>query len=137
MNDLDASKYYIFYDGQCGFCNHWVKWILKNDKKERFLFSAIQSEFGQRFLKDRNLPTQSLKTLYLWKPGSYFLTKSQAVFAIGRILGGVNAVFGHFNFLPTIMTDFLYDQVSNNRLKFSSQKCMVPDEDQRKRFVEK
>lgn len=136
MNKFDASKYFIFYDGDCGFCNHWVKWILKNDHQNQFLFSPLQSEFGQRFLNDRNPPSQTMKTLYLWKPGSYFLIKSQAVFAIARILGGVNTVFGNLNFLPSVFTDFVYDQISENRLKLSSQKCFVPNESERKKFVE-
>lgn len=134
---MDSSKYYIFYDGDCGFCNYWVNWILKNDKKDKFLFSPLQSEFGQSFLKDRNLAGTDLKTIYLWKPGSFYLTKSQAIFAVGRVLGGVNAVFGNMNFLPRILTDFVYDKVSENRMKLSSQKCLVPDEKERMKFVEK
>ena len=48
----DSSKYYVFYDGDCGLCNYWVQWILKNDHQKQFLFSALQSEFSQKFLKD-------------------------------------------------------------------------------------
>jgi hypothetical protein len=29
-------KILYFYDGDCGFCNFWVQWILKNDKKDNF-----------------------------------------------------------------------------------------------------
>ncbi|UOE41789.1 DCC1-like thiol-disulfide oxidoreductase family protein [Chryseobacterium suipulveris] len=134
---MDSSKYYVFYDGDCGFCNHWVKWILKNDRKNQFLFSPLQSEFGQGFLKDRNLSTKELNTLYLWKPGSFYLTKSQAVFAVGRILGGMNAVFGHMNFFPRMLTDFVYDKVAENRDRIPSQKCLVPTEEERKKFIEK
>ncbi|NHW59559.1 DUF393 domain-containing protein, partial [Escherichia coli] len=79
---------YLFYDGDCGVCNRWVQWVLKNDKNDNFRFVALQSSFGQSFLKDRNLPTSNFSTLYLWKPNAFYLTKSDAVIKIGRVLGG-------------------------------------------------
>ena len=132
---MDLSKYYVFYDGECGFCNLWVKWILDNDKKDQFLFAALQSEFGQGFLKERNLKNDKFGTLYLWKPNSYYLEKSQAVFAIGRILGGLNGIFGNMNFFPRMLSDFVYDKVAENRDKIPSQKCFVPTEEERKKFL--
>ena len=34
MTTVDSNKYYVFYDGECGFCNFWVHWILKKDVKD-------------------------------------------------------------------------------------------------------
>ncbi len=135
LENFDATKYYIFYDGDCGFCNYWVSWILKNDHQNKFLFSALQSDFGQRFLKERNLPTKELSTLYLWKPQSFYFKKSQAVFAIARILGGKYAVFGHLNFLPVAISDAVYGVFAKNRHQLSPKQCVMPTEDQRKKFV--
>lgn len=135
MSQIDTTKYYVFYDGDCGLCNQSVKWILENDRKNQFLFASLQSQFGQNFLRDRNLRTDRFNTLYLWKPNSFYLEKSQAVFAIGRILGGVNRVFGNLNFLPKIFNDMVYNQVASNRTKLAAQQCFVPTEEQRKKFV--
>ncbi|WP_373710272.1 thiol-disulfide oxidoreductase DCC family protein, partial [Kaistella sp.] len=79
MTNVNTNKYYVFYDGECGFCNFWVHWILKKDVKNQFLFASLQSEFGQQFLSERNLELKNLDTLYLWKPEKYYLQKSQAV----------------------------------------------------------
>lgn len=133
---FDLSKYYVLYDGECGFCNRWVKWILKNDKKDQFLFSPLQSEFGQKFLQERKLNAKEFSTLYLWKPNSFYFEKSQAVFAIGRILGGLNGLMGNLNVLPKLLTDFAYDTVSKNRDRIPSQKCFIPTAEQRKKFIE-
>ncbi len=36
------DKFIVFYDGECGFCNHWVQWILERDKRISFrFFSSI------------------------------------------------------------------------------------------------
>ena len=134
---MDTSKYYVFYDGDCGLCNYWVQWILKNDHQKQFLFSALQSEFGQKFLKERNLENQQLTTLYLWKPKAFYETKSRAVFKIAKILGGKYAVFGYLNLLPRPVTDFCYDRVAANRKGFSVQHCALPTAEEQGRFIEK
>ena len=132
---IDSSKYYVFYDGDCGFCNHWVQWILKNDHKDKFMFSSLQSEFGQKFLNDRGLENQKFSTLYLWKPEFFYLSKSQAGLAIARILGGKFALIGHLNFFPSFITDFVYEKIAANRLKLSDNKCFLPNEKERAKFV--
>lgn len=131
----DTSKYYVFYDGDCGFCNYWVQWILENDKKDLFLFAALQSEFGQQFLKERNLENKQFSTLYLWRPNYYYLKKSEAVTKIAKLLGGKYAVLSHLNFLPRSISDFFYDKISENRMKLSSQKCFLPKESHKNKFV--
>lgn len=132
----DETKYYVFYDGDCGFCNHWVKWIIKNDKKDQFRFSALQSNFGQQFLWQRNLDRNQFNTLYLWKPNSFYLVKSEAVSKIAKILGGKHALLANLNILPRFLSDSIYDKIAKNRDKLSSQKCFVPTEEERKKFVD-
>ena len=133
---IDSTKYYVFYDGECGFCNHWVQWILKNDTKDQFLFSSLQSDFGQKFLKERALENKEFNTLYLWKPKSFYLKKSQAALKIARILGGKFAIAGNLNFFPSFLSDFVYDQIAKNRTKLASQKCFLHNEKEKAKFVE-
>ena len=85
---IKKDKLYVFYDGDCGFCNFWVQWILNNDKKDKFLFASLQGNFGQIFLKERNLETKNFNTIYLWKPEDYYLEKSSAIIKIAENLGG-------------------------------------------------
>lgn len=135
LNKTDESKYYVFYDGDCGFCNHWVQWILKNDKKDRFLFAALQSDFGQQFLKQRGLDRKQFNTIYLWKPNSYYLIKSQAITEIAKVLGGKFAVMAQLNLLPTFFSDNIYDKIAKNRMKLAPQKCLLPTEEERRKFI--
>ena len=131
----DKSKYYVFYDGDCGFCNFWVHWILKKDRNDRFLFASLQSDFGQQFLTERNLERHNLNTLYLWKPEKFYLQKSTAVLKIAEILGGFYKLISYMSFLPTSLTDFFYDRVAANRKKLASQACEIPTAEERKKFI--
>ena len=131
----DSSKYYVFYDGDCGLCNFWVQWILKNDRRKQFLFSALQSDFGQKFLKVRNLETKQLNTVYFWKPESFYYTRSHAAFEIAKILGGKYKLFSNLSMLPSSLTDFFYDIVAKHRQNIAKQKCFLPSLEERKQFV--
>lgn len=123
---MDYSKYYVFYDGDCGFCNYWVQWILKNDKKDQFLFTALQSDFGQIFLKERGLESKDFNTLYLWKPMEFYLV-TQAVSKIEKILGGRYAFLSYLNIFPKLVSDKIYDEIAKHRLKLAAQNCLLPD----------
>ena len=135
MTTTDTTKYYVFYDGECGFCDFWVHWILKKDSKNNFLFASLQSDFGQQFLSERNLELKDLDTLYLWKPEQYYLQKSQAVFKISGVIGGTYKLLSYFHYLPTSFTDFFYDRVASNRKKLASQACEIPTSEERKKFI--
>ena len=133
--EMDTSKYYVFYDGDCGFCNFWVQWILKNDLKDQFMFAAFHCVFGQGFLKERGLETKQLSTLYLWKPQSFYLKKSEAALKIASILGGKYSFIGYLSFVPKFISDFLYDKVAENRKKLATNTCFLPNEKERTKFV--
>lgn len=129
------NKFIVLYDGDCGFCNHWVQWILKNDKQDKFLFSSLQSQFGQKFLKDRNLPNQIFDTIYLWKPQSFYLTKYQAILKISTEIGGIYSLASIGKIIPEFMGNSFYNLISKNRKKLSASQCFLPNEEQRKKFI--
>lgn len=129
------DKFIVFYDGDCGFCNHWVQWILERDKNDKFLFSSLQSGFGQKFLTDRNLPNRVFDTLYLWKPERFYLSKYQAILKIATEVGGLYSLASIGQLIPDFIGNSVYNIISNNRKKLSRNKCFLPDEIQRKKFI--
>ena len=130
------DKFIVFYDGECGFCNYWVQWILERDKKDKFLFSSLQSDFGQKFLNERNLPNEVFDTLYLWKPESFYLSKYQAILRIASELGGVYSLANIGKILPDFIGNQFYNLVSRNRKKLAENQCFLPSAEQRKKFIE-
>lgn len=135
QNNWD-DKHIVFFDGECGVCNFWVQWILERDKNDQFMFASLQSEFGQKFLSERGLETKQFNTMYLWKPKSYYLTKSQAVLKIANLLGGIYKLSVLGKIFPSFFRDKIYDKISENRMKLSNQKCYLPTPHQRKKFIE-
>jgi len=136
MKEKWEDKHIVFFDGDCGFCNFWVQWVLERDKNDRFMFASLQSGFGQKFLSERGLETKAFNTLYLWKPGQYYFIKSRAVLQIAAVLGGIYKLLAAGKIIPAFLSDLLYDLISRNRIKLANQKCFLPDGEQKKKFIE-
>ncbi len=130
------DKHIVFFDGDCGVCNFWVQWILERDKKDRFMFASLQSDFGQQFLSERGLNTKVFNTMYLWKPQQYYLEKSRAVLKIADMLGGIYKLSAIGKIMPKFLSDKVYDKVSENRMKLANQKCYLPTPKERKKFIQ-
>jgi len=135
MSEIWEQKHIVFFDGECGVCNFWVQWILERDKKDQFMFSSLQSDFGQKFLSERGLETKQFNTLYLWKPHRYYLVKSKAVLKIANLLGGIYNISVMGKLIPAFISVKVYDKISENRMKLSAQKCFLPDQHQKKKFI--
>ena len=133
---VQSDKYYLIYDGDCGFCNYWVQWVLRNDKNKRIMFASLQSVFGQRFLDERNLDAKNFNTVYLWKPGDFYHLKSRAIFETANIMGGKFSLLSYLRILPVSLTDFFYDNIARNRQKLATQKCYLPTDQEKQRFIE-
>ena len=75
MND----KPVILFDGVCNLCSGSVQFILKRDKEKKFLFASLQSNYGQKLLKQYDLPTDTFNSFILFEDGK-ILTRSTAAF---------------------------------------------------------
>ena len=76
----------VLYDGECGFCDFSVQFILAHDPAGRFSFAPLQSPMGQELLALRGRQA-NLDTIVLID-GPEVLDRSDAVFRItGRLAG--------------------------------------------------
>lgn len=130
----------VFYDGECGFCDHIVQILLKVDKHKRFVFAPLQGQTAAVFLKTlpqelknadslifiENYQTDQ-KKLYIY---------GQGVFRIAWKLGGWWKLLGWLSFLPPVLFNWGYFIVARNRHRiFPKDVCKLPDPEQRGRFL--
>ena len=134
-------EHLIFYDGVCGFCNRIVKVVLKRDKKDKFLFAALQTDFAKAFLAEHGKDAADLDTMYLAldfdTPNERLLWKGRAALKIFKELGGPISGWSLLGFLPTAMLDWGYGVVANNRYKLFGKvdACPIPTREQMKKFL--
>jgi len=124
---IPEGKILVQFDGMCILCSRTIKFILKTDKKNTFVFQAIQdSQHVQN--SDTVLLTDHTGLKY-----EYF----DAVLKIGSELGGVYKSVAIFRLLPKNWRKSIYLWVARNRFSwFGSRKtCYLPTETERARFI--
>lgn len=136
ISSVKDVSYIILFDGVCNFCNYWVNFILKRDKKDIFRFAALQSESGQALLEKYGLPKDDFDSFILIVNNVAY-KKSEAAFIVAKNLSGFPKIILPFEFLPKRFTDFLYDLIANNRYKIFGKKetCRIPSSKERSKFI--
>lgn len=112
------KKDHILYDGHCGLCHRWVRFVIPRDPQgTRFAFSPLQ---GQTFQK--NVPQETRDALpdsiIVHRTDGSLLVKSNAVFYILKQLPGTwPALAALATIIPRPIRDFAYDRVAAIRHK--------------------
>lgn len=113
-----------------------MQFILKRDKKERFIFSSLQSETAKKMLADYHFSTEKLTTIVLIENGKMY-THSTAVLRIAKQLGGGWKLLYAFIIIPKFLRDGVYGIVSKYRYRVFGKKdeCMIPTPELKRRFL--
>ncbi|MFK7787497.1 MAG: thiol-disulfide oxidoreductase DCC family protein [Crocinitomicaceae bacterium] len=125
---------YVLYDGDCGFCNRSVAFILRKEKTSDIHFAPIQSPQTQELFEENDWEKPNLSTFYFIQNGKK-LERSVAAFEVLSYLKAPYSWLRVFRFIPTRMTNWIYDQVAKRRQRISKGFCVMPTPEQRARFV--
>jgi len=106
----------LLFDGFCNLCSRLVNFIIKRDKKSKFLFISLQSASGQSLLKKFGLPTDNFDSVVYIRSDKFFL-KSSAILHILKELGGIWKLFFIFIIVPNFIRDFIYRIIAKTRYK--------------------
>ncbi|MEP7278397.1 MAG: thiol-disulfide oxidoreductase DCC family protein [Bacteroidota bacterium] len=137
IDKKNIDKKIVLFDGICNLCNGAVQFILKRDKKNRFLFGALQGNAGQQYIADFKLPAPSFHSFILVENGRVY-TRSTAVLRVLKRLGGAWPLLYAFIIVPPFIRDGLYRLIAKNRYKWFGKKdqCRVPAPAEKEKFLE-
>ena len=126
----------IYYDGVCGLCNRSVQFVLQNDKKGKFYFAALQSDYAKEQLKDTPAAFQELTTFVLVQNGKTYM-RSTAALRVFMQLGGAWSLMSAFLIVPAFIRNGVYNFISTHRYKWFGKldECLLPEPHVRKRFL--
>lgn len=132
---METSSAIILYDGLCGFCNDTVAWILKNDRRKRIFFAALQSEKGRSLLRTHGIDENVDSIVFIYHGKAYL--KSSAVLKIGSLLGFPHVMMGIGWIVPKFIRDFFYDAFAKRRYKWfgKATHCTMPSPEDSVRFL--
>jgi len=135
------GEHLVFYDGNCGFCDCSVQYLLKIDKQKKFVFAPLQGETAEELLQDLPDQYKDVDSLILIEnfrsEDRVFHLQGKAILRISRILGGAWALLGAFWILPGWLVNLPYRLVAKNRHRFGIKKdtCVIPDPSDKERFL--
>ena len=138
ISPIPNHKKLVIFDGVCNLCNNAVKHIIKYDKKNKFMFTALQSSAGQLFIKRLNIDTTKIDSIILYTPQKNITYKSNAVIKIAYNLGFPHNIMVIFLIIPPFLRNWLYDYIAKNRYQWFGKKesCMLPTPNIISKFLE-
>jgi predicted DCC family thiol-disulfide oxidoreductase YuxK len=146
MAEVDSKtrigSHIVLYDGVCGLCNNFVKFVLRHDQNQRFLFASLQSDFAYRALSKHNRNPKDLNTIFVivdygLKNERLLLRAKAAIYVLSE-LGNGWRLCALLNLLPDSLLDGVYNLIAKYRYKWFGKfdSCQLPDADESKRFIE-
>ena len=138
MINIPEQKQLILFDGICNLCNSSVQYVIKHDSKDKFMFTALQSEVGQQIIKEYNIDTAKTDSILLYTPEVRISSKSTAALKIAFQLGFPNNLLCVFFIIPPFVRNYVYDYIAKNRYKWYGKKesCMIPTPELKSKFLE-
>jgi predicted DCC family thiol-disulfide oxidoreductase YuxK len=133
MDLVESKNKILFYDGECGFCNSSVQFVLKNKKVNDIFFVTLQSKFAQQILNKKGIQIK-LDTLYFLKNDKIY-SKSSAGLQLTKELKFPYPLFLGFYIIPKFIRDFVYTSIAKRRHNIRSGFCLLPKENEKKYFL--
>ena len=134
---MKEKKNIVFYDGLCSFCNGFVVFLLKHEKRNNMSFCSLQSEFAESFLKDFNVQV-NVDTIYYYSNGRVY-KRSEAIKKISRNLNPPYLIASSLLAItPKFIREYFYKFFAKNRYKWFGKKdeCQIPSPEERSRFLD-
>ncbi len=135
------SRYLVLYDGQCGFCDRSVQWLLDHDRDKVLRFAPLDGPTARRVRQRHPRMPLDLDSIVFVETDPRGRERvywySRAVLRICRRLPGPWSLLGVFSLLPGVLTDLAYRGFARVRYRIFGrlEQCRIPAPDERARFL--
>lgn len=133
---MNLPEHLILFDGVCNLCTTSVQFVIKRDKQSEFYFASLQSETGQKILKQNNLPVSDFHSFIYLRRGRLFMRSDAALQLVGD-LNGCWRLLKVFLIIPRFIRNGVYNLIAKNRFRLFGKKdsCLVPTPELQNRFL--
>jgi len=130
------SKPVILFDGVCNFCNAIVNLIIRQDKKNVFLFCTLQSDPGKKLLQEYKIDWRASDSFVFIENGKAWQESTAALKLYNR-LPWYWKWTQIFWIVPKFIRDAVYRIIAKRRYRWFGKKkaCMIPSPDVKEKFL--
>jgi len=132
-----AEKKIVLFDGVCNLCSSAVQFIIKRDKKNKFLFASLQSGSASELLKKLNYAESDFNSFILIDKNKIY-THSSAVLRVLKYLSSAWSILYLFVIVPKFIRDGIYNFIAKHRYKWFGKKeeCWIPTPELKEKFLD-
>jgi predicted DCC family thiol-disulfide oxidoreductase YuxK len=125
----------VLFDGVCNLCNSSVDFILSHERNDKLKFASLQSEVGERIVKEANL-LEVPDSILFYRRGKLYV-RSTAVLLVAGYLSFPWMLAVVFRLLPRVLRDAAYKTIAMHRYKWFGKRdtCRVPTSAERDKFL--
>ena len=128
----------VLFDGVCNLCDASVQFIIRQDRRGRFRFAALQSSVGAELAGRCRRPAGDSPESVVLIDGDRCYDRSTAALHILRELRWPWPALYVFILVPAGVRDRVYSLIARNRYRWFGRRdaCMLPTPALRSRFLD-
>lgn len=128
----------LLFDGECGFCNRTVLFLLKNEKKSgtRLHFAPLESETGKALRRYFEIDPKTDSIILIKQHSAYI--KSCAALRLSLYMKGAWPLAMALAVIPPFLRNSVYDLIARKRMKLFGRvdNCALLSKEDRARFID-
>ncbi len=130
----------MLFDGECGFCDRTVQFLLRRDRHEVLSYATLQGETGLAVKEQFSIPASLDSMLFVEDFGTdapRLHDRSTGVLAAAGKMGGVWRWLSAARVVPKGLRDAVYEFIAKRRIVWFGRldSCRVPRPSERARFL--
>lgn len=137
MPSAATDKPIVIFDGECGFCNAWVAFVLRHEVGPELLFTPNESPCGRSLCERYAIQGKAADTIIVISEDRVLL-RSDAVVFIARHLKPPACWLMVIRFVPRPIRDLGYRCIAAVRrvLPFAKNQCALLPPDKQARIIQ-
>ena len=125
----------VFFDGECGLCNRFVKFVIRHNSQKNLRYCWLQSDNAQKILRKNKVVVDMSSIIFMDKNKVYF--ESEAFLRIMSKLDCPPRLLKVFRVFPRFIADIVYRCIAHRRYKIfgKSTTCEMPKDEHRNLYI--
>lgn len=124
----------VYYDGDCGYCNRAVMWLIHHKISHRFQFAQLESSYGDHLFEARH-DLQNIDSIIVVDGDKVWIKSNAIIHLLGQIKG-YQFLGWTLKWIPKFVRDIGYDAFAKIRHKvILKNACRLPTPEERKYFL--
>ena len=127
----------LLFDGECGFCNRSVQFLLAREKNKKLHFAPLQSEAGVALRTYFEIDGNTDSIILIRDHAAYI--KSCAALRLTPYMKGLWPLMMVFIIIPPFLRNLVYDFIAKRRMRWFGrvESCALLKNEDKNRFLDR